>query len=380
MERLKQDIKTGQFNRLYVLCGDDDYFISVFKKRLREALIPEDDSMNLTEYSGKGLNVNEIMDTARTIPFLAERRVVIVSDSGLLAPAKRKKKDGDEDTDLSSDDDLGTEDAQPETSKKGSKKSSGEYGLKEFFAEIPETTTMIFCEEKVERTSAIFKAAQKYGYIATFNRVGEKDDYGLSRIQGYVAAKLKRDNMNITNGAYRQLIERTGTDLRVIFTELEKLTCFALDKGVITEEDVSMLIPEKIEDRVYLLTEAMTNHNQKKALDLYYDLCQIKNEKPVAILAAIYSQYHKLYLVKKLSAEGVDYKEIMKYISKKAPSEYAYNQILRLAGKYTYDQLKTAMQMCQDYDKAFRTGKMKDNVAVEMVIVAMSSRENVITD
>lgn len=366
MERLNQDIKTGQFNRLYVLCGDDDYFISVYKKRLKAALIPEGDSMNLTEYSGKGINVNEVMDTARTIPFLSDRRVVIVTDSGFLAPPKRKNS--------SSESDDGSDE---KDSKKKTKKSEKEYGLKEFFAEIPETTTMIFCEEKVDRSSAVFKAAQNYGYIATFNRVTEKDDYGMHRIQGYVAAKLKRDGMNITNGAYRELIDRTGTDLRVIFTELEKLTCYCMDKKVIEEDDVKKLIPEKIEDRVYLLTEAMTNYDQKKALDLYYDLRQIKNEKPVAILAAIYAQYHKLYLVKKLSAEGVDFTEIMSHISKKKANEYAYKAILRLANKYTYDDLKKAMEMCQEYDKAFRSGKIKDNVAVEMVIVAMSSREKI---
>lgn len=374
MERLKQDIKTGQFNRLYVLCGDDDYFVGVYKKMLRSALISEEDTMNLSEYSGKGVDVNEIIDTARTIPFLSERRVVIVTNSGLLAPAKKKKASDDEQDENSAND---KEEAKAEETKASSKskKKVTEYGLKEFFAEIPDTTTLIFCEEKVERSSAVFKAAQNYGYVATFNRVTEKDDQGLARIQGYVAAKLKRDNMNITNGAYRSLIDRTGTDLRIIFTELEKLICFAMDKGVITEDDVERLIPDKIEDRVYLLTEAITNYNQKKALDLYYDLRQIKDEKPVAILAAIYAQYHKLYLVKKLSAEGMDYVDIMKRISKKKPNEYAYNAILRSANKYTYDDLQRAMQMCQDYDKAFRSGKIKDNVAVELVIVAMSSRE-----
>ena len=99
MERLKQDIKTGQFNRLYVLCGEEDYFRTYYKKSLKNAIMPEDDGINFTEFSGKGVRENEIMDIARTIPFLGERRLVIVNDSGLLNPASKKKKSGGRDAD-----------------------------------------------------------------------------------------------------------------------------------------------------------------------------------------------------------------------------------------------------------------------------------------
>ena len=361
MERLKQDVKTGQFNRLYVLCGDDDYSIGVYKRMLKNAIMPVDDGMNMTEFTGKGQNVNSIMDTARTIPFLAEKRVVIVTNSELLSPPKKK---------TSADDEQEEKIEEPK-----SKTKEKEYGLAEFFSEIPDTTVMIFCEEHVDRRSKIFKEAAKYGYVATFNKISEKDDHGIARIQGYVAARLKKDNMNMTNGAWKLLIERTGTDLRVVFTELEKLTCYALDKGVITEDDVKALVPERIEDKIFLMTEYMTNFQQQKALDLYYDLLRIKEEHPVKIMAMIYRQYHQMYVVKKLSAEGMNEKEIMKLAEIKETNSFMYGKLLRFSGKYTYDELKKAMQMCLDYDKAFRSGKIKDNVAVEMVIVEMSSRQ-----
>ena len=364
MERLKQDIKTGQFNRLYVLCGDDDYSRNVYTKNLKAAIMPEDDGMNYTEFSGKGVSVNAIMDTARTIPFLGERRLVIVKDSGLFSPATKKKK--------SSEEELDADESDEDT--KDSKKKKDDYGLEDFFEEIPETTVLIFNEEKVNKGTRIYKAAAKYGYIATFNQISERDDYGIQKIQGYVAAKLRRDNMNMTNGAWRLFIERTGTDLRVVFGELEKLTCYCLERGVITEDDVKVLLPERIENKVFEMTEAMSNYDQKKALDLYYDLLRIKDEKPVMIMSAILKQYHKLYVIKKLSAEGVNYKDILQAAEIRSDSSGLYNKLLRVAGKYTYDDLKKAMEMCLDYDKAFRSGKIKDVVAVELIIVAMSSR------
>lgn len=366
MERLKQDIKTGQFNRLYVLCGDDDYSRGSYKRSLKAAIMPEDDGMNYAEFSGKNVSVNTIIDTARTIPFFGERRLVIVNDSGLLAPASKKKK-GEETEEDEVDEKV--------DEKKSSRKKSDDYGLEDFFAEIPDTTVLIFNEEKVNKASKIYKAAAKYGYIATFDRISEKDERGLTRIQSLVATKLRKDNMNITMPAWNLFRERTGTDLRVVFTELEKLTCFCMDRGVITEDDVKALIPERIENKVFNMTECMANYDQKKALEYYYDLLQIKDEKPVMILAAIYKQYHQLYVVKKLNADGVNYKDILKAADVRSDSDYVFKKLLRMAGKYTYEDLKKAMEMCLDYDKAFRSGKMKDTVAVELVIVAMSSRQ-----
>ena len=366
MERLKQDIKTGQFNRLYVLCGDDDYSRGSYKRSLKAAIMPEDDGMNYAEFSGKNVSVNTIIDTARTIPFFGERRLVIVNDSGLLAPASKKKK-GEETEEDEVDEKV--------DEKKSSRKKSDDYGLEDFFAEIPDTTVLIFNEEKVNKASKIYKAAAKYGYIATFDRISEKDERGLARIQSLVATKLRKDNMNITMPAWNLFRERTGTDLRVVFTELEKLTCFCMDRGVITEDDVKALIPERIENKVFNMTECMANYDQKKALEYYYDLLQIKDEKPVMILAAIYKQYHQLYVVKKLNADGVNYKDILKAADVRSDSDYVFKKLLRMAGKYTYEDLKKAMEMCLDYDKAFRSGKMKDTVAVELVIVAMSSRQ-----
>ena len=381
MKRIEQDIKTGQFNRLYLLCGDDEYFLKVYKNKLKKALVSEDDGgMNFTEFSGKGLSENEIMDTARTFPFLAERRVVIVSDSGFFAAKDKKSKDTDDDDE--SDDTLvdEKEEASADTgSKKKKGKSVEEYGLKEFFAEIPETTVLIFCEEKVNRNLKTFKEAQKYGYVATFNRIKEDDYNGIERIRGYVANILSRNKMNMTNGAWKTLIDRTGTDLRVVFNELEKLICHSLEKGVIEEDDVKALIPEKIEDRVFDMIDCITAHQQNRALDMYYDILRTKSSKPVAILSLIETRYRQMHSVKKLSADGITPKDMGAMIGGKKPlTEWACKKLLSASQKYTYEDLKRASQMCLDYDKAFRSGKMKDNIAVEMVIVAMSSREKVV--
>lgn len=363
MERIKQDIKTGQFNRLYLLYGDDEYFRNFYKNKLRDALISEDDLMNLTEFSGKDVDVNSIMDTARTIPFLAERRVVVVSGSELFNPKSKKGLDDSDDEDADESKDENASDT---------KKKNKDYGLSDFLAEIPETTVLIFNEDSVKRNSKLFKACEKYGYVSCFEKIKENDAQGIKKLEGYILQKLKRENKNITYGAMRTLIERTGTDLRTVFIELDKLISYTMDRDSITEDDVKALIPERIEDKVFEMIECISARNQKRALDLYYDLLK-KKEAPVKILSLIERHYHQLYVVKNLSGSGMDYKEVLKAAGIK-PMEFLYKKYMGLTRKYSLSDLKDAMEMCLDYDKAFKSGKIKDNVAVEMVIVSMSQR------
>ena len=75
MKRIAQDIKSGQLRNLYLLWGEEAYLRKQYRDNLRKALVPEEDTMNCSVYSGKDINVNEIVDLAGTMPFFAERRV-----------------------------------------------------------------------------------------------------------------------------------------------------------------------------------------------------------------------------------------------------------------------------------------------------------------
>jgi len=384
MERINQDIKTGQFNRLYLLYGDDEYFRTFARNKLKKALISDDDFMNYAEFTGKDVDINTIMDTARTIPFLGERRVIVVNDTGLFNLKGRKaqeKEENEDDADEASNTSSETDGSEAQTSQvietnSGKKtKKQKEYGLNDFFAEIPDTTVLIFCEEKVNRGEKLFKAVEKNGVAIAFERIKENDAGGIKRLQGYVLQKLGREKKNITYGAMALFLDRTGTDLRKVFIELDKLIAYTLGRDSITEDDVKALIPEKIEDRVFDMIEFISSFQQRQALDLYYDLLR-KKESPIKILSLIERHYNQLYIVKELSKTGMSSTDILKRAGIK-PYDSLYKKYLGQARRYTTEDLRHAMEMCLDYDKAAKSGRIKDNIAVEMVIVAMSSRTRI---
>ena len=81
MQTLNQDIKNNDFKKVYLLFGEEAFLKKSYKNRLREA-ITQGDTMNYNYYEGKGINVNEIISLSDTMPFFADRRLILMEDSG----------------------------------------------------------------------------------------------------------------------------------------------------------------------------------------------------------------------------------------------------------------------------------------------------------
>ena len=81
MQTLNQDIRDHSFKRVYLLYGEEVFLKMSYKNRLKEA-VTAGDTMNFNHYEGKGMDVNEIISISDTMPFFAERRLVLMEDSG----------------------------------------------------------------------------------------------------------------------------------------------------------------------------------------------------------------------------------------------------------------------------------------------------------
>ena len=87
MKSLIEDLKSGQFNKVYLLYGEEAYLKKQYRDKLRNAMISPDDTMNYAYYEGKGVNPKEVIDLAETLPFFAERRLIILENTGFLKNA-----------------------------------------------------------------------------------------------------------------------------------------------------------------------------------------------------------------------------------------------------------------------------------------------------
>ena len=132
MKRIAQDIKSGQFGNVYLLYGEEAYLRRQYRDNLKKALVPEDDAMNCSVYTGKDIDAGEVADIAGTMPFFAERRVIVIENSGWF--------------------------------------KSGNDKIAELVKTIPDTTHIIFVEGEVDKRGKLYKAVSSKGYAAQIGR------------------------------------------------------------------------------------------------------------------------------------------------------------------------------------------------------------------
>ena len=326
MKSLNEDLKTGQFKQIYLLYGEEGYLKRQYRDRFIKAMLPEGDTMNYAHYEGKNINVREVIDLAETLPFFAQRRLIVFEDTGFF-------------------------------------KSAGAE-LADYIKDMPETTYFIFVENEVDKRSKLYKAVKAKGHIVELTT---QDEGTLKRwIQGIV----RREKKQISDSVILYFLNKVGTDMENIQRELEKVFCYALDRKEITREDIDAACVTQITNHIFDMVNAVADKNQRRALDLYYDLLALK-EPPMRILFLMIRQYRILFQVKGLSGQGYGKKEIA---SKAGLHPFAAGKYMDQAKKFRMSELRAVMEDGADIEQRVKTGLLTDNLAVELFIVKHSGK------
>ncbi len=324
MKMLLEDIKNKNFKSVYLLTGEEAYLRNQYKTRLRNALLDSEDTMNFSAFEGKNINPREVIDLAETMPFFADRRVLLIENSGFF------------------------------------KNSCQE--LADYISEIPKSACLIFSEDEVDKRGKLYKAVKSKGRVAEFDRQNEKT------LSQWVLGKLKKEGKNITSETMQAFLERTGSDMERIDRELEKLLCYAIDRDVVTAADVEAICTEQAESRVFDMLEAVTEKNQRKALELYGDLLAAR-EPPMKILVLAARHFNQLLQLKSLSGQGLGKSELAKLVGL---PPFAIGRAQAQCRRFTKEQLRQAVEDCVDADEKVKTGQMGDQLSVELLIMKYS--------
>ncbi len=327
MKTIDEDIKTGQFKAVYLLYGEEAYLKKQYKDKLKNAMADPEDTMNFAAYEGKNINAKEVIDLAETLPFFADRRVILIENSGFF---------------------------------KGSCED-----LAEYMKQIPETTRFIFVEEEIDKRSKLYKAVKSAGKIVEFTTQTEE------LLTRWILSRLKKEGKNITGSVMQLFLSKTGSNMGNIDRELEKLICYCMDKNVIEAADVEAVTTEQTTNKIFDMVNAIAEHDQKKALDLYYDLLTFK-EPPMRIMYLISRQFQILLNIKDMSGKGFDNATIAKNAG---IPPFAVKRNMAQARGFSMQQLKQAIRDGVDFEESVKTGRMNDQMAVELFIVTYSRPE-----
>lgn len=326
MKNIQADIKSGNFKQAYLLYGEEAYLKQQYKHNLEKALNPDGDTMNFSHYEGKGIDVKQLIDLCETMPFFANRRVVLLEDTGFF---KNKSEE-----------------------------------LADYMKELPDYLCMVFVETEVDKRNRMYKAVKACGTIAEFARQDEKT------LMRWAAGILGKAGKKITQRDMELLLTKTGTDMGNLRMELEKLICYTEGRDVVTAEDIEEICTTQTTNRIFDMVRAVTEKNQKRALDLYYDLLTLK-EPPMRILFLLAKQYRQLLQVKQFAEAGLAQPEMA---SKLGVPSFAVRNIASCARAYTISELEQAVKDFVDAEESVKTGRLEDKLSVELLIIKYSSK------
>lgn len=324
MKSIDEDIKNGQFKKIYLLYGDEDYLKKQYRDKLLHALVAEGDTMNFAKYDGQNVSVGELIDLAETLPFFAERRVILVTDSGFF--------------------------------------KSSEEQLALYFAEIQDTTCMIFVESEVDKRSKTYKAAVKAGSAVDFSMPDER------MLTSWMMARVKQAGKTMTQEAWTEFFDRTNDSMDHMNLEMEKLLSYIYDKDSITLADVEAICTKQMHTKVFDMISFIASKNLPKVLELYHDMLAAK-EPPIRILALIIRQFDQMYLMKDMASQGMNVSTIA---SKLGSRDFIVRKNLGLARNFTMEQIRALLEDAADLDERAKTGRINDRMAVELLMVQYS--------
>jgi len=325
MKELKRQIREREFAPVYLLYGEETYLRNYYAKLLMKS-VTQEDTMNCAVFSENDIDLSAFRDFAETLPFFADHRFVLVQDSGLFT------------------------------------KSAEDWAA--CVSSLPETTVVVFNEEKADKRTKLYKAVEKAGYIVEMKKPSEEE------LLGWVLGRCKANGLKITRSAAEEFVMRTSDNMENMICEFDKLAAYVNETKEIRIEDVQAVTTLWIQNRIFQMMDAMAEGREKVALSMYYDLLALK-EPPMRILFMVGKSIRQLLQTKQLARLGMSADAIAKQLSVRP---FVSKKLLAQSRRFTEEQLTAYEKTCLEMEHAVKRGDLADKLGAELAFVKIARR------
>ena len=337
---------------VYLLYGDDAFTIQETLSRLKEGLGPADlRDVNITVLDGAEVSFDRLAATCDTVPFLADKRLVIVQ--GLLAlfepnpPSRRPRAD------------------RAEADQPGRPNLTADWkGLPEYLSRVPETTDLVFVDRRLREINRMLSAIRPHAKTRVFQlpKPGE--------LREWIRRRAADKGIDIEPRAIHLLAETIGGDLAVMDTELEKLSTYR--RGVaVRPEDVEDLVSYTKEGNIFGAVDAVMEGRPEVAIQAVHQLLQ--SGRPAAyVLTMMARQVRLLILAKELRSERVPLAEQGKRLGL---TGYPLRKTLEQERTFSAERLVQIHRKLLDADVSIKTTGTEDELVLDVLIAEVASKE-----
>ena len=347
---------------IYLLHGTDTYSLRSYLDELRAAVgMPDVLDANITSLNTQDASPASILGLCQAMPFLADRRMVIVD--GLVASLAGDSRGN-----------------------KGKVTAETLASWQDFFPTLPNnmpsTSDLVFMEGQLP---ARYEPARRRGGDEALPRsdrwdnspvlknvkavadVKEFGDMDPNDLRGWVQNRVMERNGNITTNAVQLLVDMIGTDLWTLASEVEKLLLYATGRAIEIEDVEEMVVSVK-EVSVFAVVDAVLEGNRGVAMRNLTKVLEGETTVP-NLLGLLGRQVRMLLVAKELIQEKVPQGELGARLG--INSAYPLRKTLEQAKRFSPQSLRLLHTGLLNTDVAIKTGAQGERLALEFLVAEM---------
>ncbi|WP_315671478.1 DNA polymerase III subunit delta [Clostridium sp. 19966] len=332
IDALMQDINKKQLKNCYVFCGADEKLI---KDAIEEIISSVIDSsfrdLNLVKFDGSKVSYDDIINACETLPFMSEKKVVVIYRSSFL-------KDG-EDRENKKKFDL----------------------ISKYLDNLPSQCILlmyyVFEDDREKPGSNIRKLEKKCQVIKADKLKGE-------RLYKKVNSLFEEKGKNLDRALLKYFCDNIENNMDMILHEVDKLVDYTLEREI-TKKDITDLMPNVSDDDIFDLVDFLSQKRPEKALNILNELI-FKGENVISIMYMIVRQFKLLYSIKIGVEAGKDSTFLARQL-KLHP--YVCEKLVGQSRKFSVNQIKACMKLCLSTEKALKSSGLDKKIQMEMLII-----------
>ncbi|NLM04291.1 MAG: DNA polymerase III subunit delta [Clostridiales bacterium] len=337
-------INKNEIQKIYLLYGEEEYLIEKFVEFLKSKILNSGfEELNLSIMDGRELNVEKLIDACETLPFMAEKKLVIINGLEVFTSQKRTISESDEKM------------------------------LINYIGNIPDTTCLIFYgTNNIDARKKIVKEIKKHGKILKFDKLRD------ASLRKWIKDRIESYGKSISTqeiAYFMENIDYVGKNgqqnLLDLDKEIKKLISYVGDRKKITVADLENIFISSFQNDIFKLLDAIGKKEVSEALKRL-DHMVYQGEAIMRISATLGNQLRNLYKTKLLLEEGYSTKLIA---SKIGIHPYVAKKSAEQCRDFSLKTLENSLRNYLEMDLAIKSGKMKDDIAIELFIVDICTNE-----
>jgi len=345
---------------VYLLHGDDHFglmgFIETLIGKMGE---PATAQMNISRLQAGVDSVGDIKSACLAIPFLTERRLVILT--GFVERLKRP------------DADTQSRNGTPHRGLEQQKE------IIEFFQSIPATTALILVVEDEwvrERGEWGWKTMPDKHWLSTWAKknpsVAWYRVFTLPRGKDMVTwteTQARKMGGQVSPAAAQALSLAIGNDTQLAHQELAKLLTYVDYQRTVESSDVELLTVSVIKQNVFDMVDEIGRRDVKKALIALHEL--LTESAPEELMGMIIRQFRLLIMIKEALGTAMSLTDLCGLV--RLPAGIV-EKLMNQARGYSMNELKGIYHHLLDLDLSNKTSQLATDVALDTFIVSLATQ------